>query len=441
MNYINLVIAFIFLSNPAVNVIDILPDFIGWFLIYLSLSRVRHMSIQMENAALGTVKMAWLTFAGFVCIFLTPQFDGTMTLTITFVINTMKLIWGVPTFKYIFAGLYELASLYGAESIYKPIRRSKAEGISLVEKCTYIFLVSSAILNVIPEFFELSGQSSVILSEGVRNLLSFKPLFYVICIVISLIISIIWLATIAPFTLRINREKQFKESLAEGYLNKITKTGKHRAIELTYALFLVSLSGLFLICVMFDEMNLVPRFLMPAFLCVAALKIEKASYKAKLLKISALVSVAVSLASYVFRWIFVIKYSYRAIERSFEAYDFFIFTLLLLFAELIMFVITQLIFSSVLYKIAAKEGIRESLAASSERIYMHNITQIKKYKKQIIVSDILFFIACTANVSTFISCRVFPQSWIPISILSIIWFVYSYSLYSNIRENIERKYL
>lgn len=441
MNNFALTLAFIFLFNPAINVLDILPDFIGWLLIFNAVKRARFISVQMQNASDQILKMMWLSFASFICIFLSPHIDGTMLLTITFAVNVMKLIWGIPAFKYIFAGISELSQLYDGKSIFKPLGRSNKEGIAVVERFTYIFLVSSCVLNTLPEFSELSAQTSKILSEGQRTFLSFKPLFYVLAFIISLVIGIVWLSLILPFFGRIFREKDFVARVKEVYKVNVIDTGKHRAITIMNAILLAIVSGLFLLCIMLDDMNIVPRFIMPLLIICASVMLEKCGYSTKPLTAVSCVATFVSAGAYFMRWHFVTEYSYDSIRRSFEAYNFYMFTLGMLLAELVLLVLMQILFTKVLVKISVLDAGREALSVNAEKNAEMNAAEVKKNKQRAIISLILFIISCTLNVSSFLICHEIPASWMLVLLFSVVWFVYTYSFYSNLRGGIERKYL
>ena len=441
MNCTKLIIAFIFLFNPTINVIDVLPDFIGWLLIFDAVKYVRHISLQMESADLGVTRMAWLSLTSFLCIFLTPQIDKTMLLTIMFIVNTLKLVWGIPTFKALFSGLNELSGLYNGKSIYKPVGRTCGEGITTVEKYTMVFLVSTSVISIIPDFFELSAHSPVILSEGQRALYTFTGLFYVISFIITLIIGIIWLSVILPFIARLSKETEFWTNVKNTYKIKVVNTGKHRAIELLSALFLISISGMFLIPVMFDDMNIVPRFFMPLIIFIATHKISKSGYNCRFLKIFTALSLMLSTIAYIMRWVFVVKYTYYSLERSFDSIDFFNITLYLMIAELLFFILTYLLLIKTVYKIVNNDAIKEAVFANDSKTAEYTQSEKRVYRSRISVSFVLFIFACSLNVFSFIICKEIPQSWILVSLAGILWFVHSYSLYSKIRTSVEMKHL
>ncbi len=441
MNCLKLIIAFVFLFNPQVNLIDIFPDFIAWVLILSSLKKVRYLSIQSEYAISAITKMSVLSLLAFLTVFLLPQLDATMILTITFVINVLKLVWGIPAFKYLFAGLSELSGLYNGKGVYLPIHNSKREGVDIAEKLTLFFYISTSVLATIPEFIELTRDSSLIMSEGRRALYTFKPVFYVITVTIMLVTGIVWLTYITPFVRNISKDKVFLSAIEDAYNIKIVETGKHRGIELKNAFSLLSISGLFLIPVIFDGMDIFPRFLLPVFIFAFVLKIAKNGYKSVLLKVLSVSSIVISLICYVLRWIFVTEFSYDSIERSFAAYDLFMLITVFLIAEFLMFVILQIFLNREVYKISINDAVVEPAEVFKERILRKNNLALRNYKKKLTVTSILLVLAAFFSVMTFVSNILLPQSFMIAVVMAIIHFAYSYSTYSNIRENIDKKYL
>ncbi len=440
MNCIKYIISFIFLFNPHINVIDIFPDFIAWILLYNAIGKVRHLSIQMQNAANSIIKMAWVSFASFICIFLIGNIDSTMVLTITFAVNTMRLICGIPAIKHLFSGLNELAGLYDGHSIYETSGRFNKERIYKAEKLTYVFFASHCLLSTFPEFSELSAHSSNIMSEGYRTLLSFKPLFYAFCVIACAIIGIIWLSVIIPFTNKICKEKNFIEKINISYEEKIVDTGKHRALSISNAYFVISISGLFLICIVFDSMDIVPRFIMPLLAFSGAISLSKSGYATKPLITFSALSIIASLVSYAFRFVFLANYSYDVITRSFKAYDFFIITLVVTAVEFALLLITYFILIKLTYRIALNDALSESLHIDNRKTQEFNNAQIRVYKRRTTVSFLLFTLACVSKVFTFINLGNIPQIWMLEFVLCVLWYLYSYSMYSSLRDGIEKKY-
>lgn len=435
-----LALSFIFIFNPIVNVIDLLPDFIGWLLLFTAVRRARRISPHMELAAVSIVKMAWLTFAGFVSMFLMPHLDGTMLLTVIFVLNTLKLMWGIPAFKQYFDGLEELSSFYGGKSIYMK-KNGSTEAIKLVRRMTLIFFVSSCVLNTLPEFLELSAQSSIILSEGQRPLLSFKPTVYFIASVVWLVLGVIWLVYILPFTRRMCKERDFVARMNDAFEEKIVKTGKLRAYTLMNSAFIAMLSGMFMICIMLDDMNIVPRFVLPLLIAAASVLIGRCGYVTRSLTAVCAVTSIVSLTAYILRFRFLAKYSYELVKRSFEAYNAFCVTLAALALELLLLVLMQVMFFKLILKVWERDAGREVLAVDSAKIEAARINEFKEAKHRSVRLLVLFILTGALNVFSFVICHELPYTWMIVTLVSVIWFVYSSNFFSKLRSGIEQKYL
>ncbi|MBQ4137082.1 MAG: hypothetical protein IJD67_03130, partial [Clostridia bacterium] len=338
-------------------------------------------------------------------------------------------------------GITELSGLYGGTKIYEPIGRSKKESVQSAYKMTLVFYISSCAINALPEFAELSAHSSTIMSEGYRPLITFKPLFYAIAFVLTLIIGIIWLCVVLPFVNKLKNDTVLRENANQAYKEKIIDTGKHRAMALMGQFMLAAVSGLFIISVTLDSVNIVPRFIMPMIILYISLRIGSCGYKTKLLSSVSILASIISFASYILRIMFAINYSYDMVTRSFAAYDFYLITVIVLVFELILLVTQQIILARLLLIIAKKDTSKEVLAVNAAQIEAQNRINYISFRKKVFVHIALFVPAVFLNVGSFVLSHVLPVSWIIVLVFGILWLMYSYSLYSGLRDDIENKYL
>lgn len=441
MNRAALIISFIFLCNPAIHVIDPMPDFIGWLILLHTIRKAKQLSVQTEYAAAYIKKMVILSLVSIACIFVVPISDGTMILTITFAINVMKLVWGIPAFKYFYSGIAELGALYDAKSIYKPITAKNTEGIKTVESFSLMFLVASAFLNTFPELFELTAQTSEIYSEGHRTLASFKPLFYAVSVLILLILAVIWLYFLVTFFSRLCKENEFFARIDDSYNDKIVKTFKHSAGILRSALFIKGISGIFMFCVISGSMNRVPAFIYPLLTIVAVILLAREGYKSTSLNIFAICSFIVSAASYVLGLLFSSEYIYDDIFFSFEAYDLYLRSGITVVLQTVLFAVSEALWLIMLSKIAQKHAVREILAVDNDKYAEQRKYEHKAITKNIIIIGIMFAFICIGNAAAYFTAPIFEASWIVAFVLDLVWFVYSYSLCSKLRDGIENRYL
>ncbi len=439
MNLALLITALLFLVNPSVAVFDLLPDFFAWLIVLKLIGRVRYLSIKMNTAADYALKMAWVGFGRIAAFFLIPYVDGTMELTLTFVFCIMELVWGLPAIKAILGGMVELSELYGGTAVYRPIYRLESEGIRTVQTLVVWFWSLKAALNVLPEFFELTGQSSDILSEGVRTLISFKPLAYYFTLGITAVFGIILIVFVTPFFKRVFSDKPMLEKIDAAYTEKYVETGIHNARRLMSALMLITVAGFFVFSLMLDSMNVMPRFLFPILILYAAVGIKAAGYKVKAILSVSTVSLVLSALSYALRWVFVIVHGYYSVSQSFEAYDFFIFTLIFVYVEMISFAVLYFMTARLIMKIAADNTADKTL--NDFRVNTHEKRELKIIKIKAILAVILFALGANATVDSFIFYGSFSEIWMIVLAIDLIWFLLSYSLYMDVKERIENKYL
>ena len=122
MNLGYLLAGLIFLFNPNINVIDVLPDFIGCIFIVKGLSKLSDLDRRIASAKAKFRRLAWVAlFKAFVSLFtsglldqalygmglsiLVDLFDSTMVLVFVFVFGIFELMYMIPAFISLFEGI------------------------------------------------------------------------------------------------------------------------------------------------------------------------------------------------------------------------------------------------------------------------------------------------------------------------------------------------
>ena len=102
----------IFLFNPHINIIDVLPDVIGYILILHGLSKISDLERNLLSAKDKFFKLAWLSAAKLACLLITPIFDETLYLIFTFCFGLLEVMWMIPAFVDMFHGISFLEERY-----------------------------------------------------------------------------------------------------------------------------------------------------------------------------------------------------------------------------------------------------------------------------------------------------------------------------------------
>ncbi len=102
----------IFLFNPHIHIIDVLPDVIGYMLILHGLSKISDLERNLLAAKNRFFKLAWLSAAKLACLLILPIFDETLYLIFTFCFGILEILWMLPAFIDLFHGISFLEERY-----------------------------------------------------------------------------------------------------------------------------------------------------------------------------------------------------------------------------------------------------------------------------------------------------------------------------------------
>ncbi len=433
MNLPCLIAALVLLSNPMINLFDFLPDFIAWFLLMRAISKTTYLSGKLAESSSNMLKLFWLTLAKAVSLVLVPQIDGTMVLTVTLVFDVLETIFVLSAFTGLFDGISEISELYDLRAAFAVRGKSKREHIKIAQSATVFFVAVKYITNVLPEFLELSGQSSTITPEGARNLLSFKPLVYVVCFVIMLIAAIVWLCVIIPFFKAVTTESEFVSKVDAAFDVKAIKTGIYRAKVISGAMFMMTAAGLFMFSIIFDSVDLVPTFIMPIVVLFALKKLAGQGYSSRLAAVFTAGSAAVSVAAYVIKTLFATKYSYEAVKLSFEAYDSYLVAVSAVICEAVMLFVSYILVARLVNAVVRSISGKSSDAAL-EKI---DSDEIRGLSRKITVSCVLFGAAAVFSVLSFALAGDYPIIWMPALFVDLVWFVQLCSASSAVRTYVD----
>lgn len=203
----------VFLFNPNINVIDVLPDFIGFLLIYAGLGRISVLNADLRQARRMFLYMAAVDAAKLFSFAFTSVADKTRYLLFSFVFGTALCIMFIYALTALFDGIDDIGIRYSSEIILRSGKngRDRSRG---VKRSIAIFYFFRTIMSVIPELTELQlFDSTGITGTGHINYSSFKGLFYIIAIMAVLIASVPYLIRTLGFFVGLSRERDFMSRL------------------------------------------------------------------------------------------------------------------------------------------------------------------------------------------------------------------------------------
>ena len=218
----------IFLSNPNIGIIDVLPDFIGYLLIIHGLGVTTIIVPHFNGAARNAISLFIISTLKILCVPLLWRNIPSFPLVLSFSFGILELIFLIPMVVKLFDGLSYVGIRYGVSSILSYnekdtatkdpstkktiISKLRIEKISKVKRATIIFLIYRTVVSIIPNLpdLQISEQSP---KAGEVFLIKYSNLSIFILattIIIGLLGTIVWMIKSIPFFLKILKDGGFK---------------------------------------------------------------------------------------------------------------------------------------------------------------------------------------------------------------------------------------
>ena len=261
-----IVIALIFLFNPCVNLIDILPDCIAYFLLILAIGSHSESVPYLKECKEALIKLSIITLAkipAFLIMYSNLQYGSDIVPLFTLAFTVIELIAIYSALSNGYSSLSYLAQRTDCASVTEPITvfgsRITPEGLRNV---SVIFFITKGALNVIPEALLLSREDSALK----KRLLEIYPAALIICALAALVAGILWLRMMLKYVKSIQKANDLPSALKmmEKYSDPKLSDSKETLYKLKWSLGILALSSLFIFEISFHSLggyNILPGFI------------------------------------------------------------------------------------------------------------------------------------------------------------------------------------
>ncbi len=211
-------VAVFFIFNPDVfAIVDVLPDFIGYAIVCLSLLKLRDISPHMETAFGGFKKAALLSAAKYLALYLTFALSGgsersMLLLLWAFVFAVADVLAVVPAWRAYFEGISYTAQTGDSSFVLSDDGRGKSR-IAKIERATVAFIIAKDVLAVLPETATLS--SHIAYDDTAFDFSPYLNMFRVFSFFASLVVCSVWLVLILRWLSRARTDRAFAASVSE----------------------------------------------------------------------------------------------------------------------------------------------------------------------------------------------------------------------------------
>ncbi len=248
----------LFLFNPFIGFVDILPDCIGFLLIFNGLRFMADMDGHLAEARRRFQILFWAGIAQVLAEILVYNFmradNGeemnalqlpSTVLLLSFIWLILYLVVLIPAFRQLFLGLDRMSDRFGHQPpSKKPARNKKSPGERMTQKTT-VFVCVVSVLGFLPELATLASMEYVVGNKLFRfDWYDFIGLFRILAVLLSLGISLFWLGSLLRYIGRLKKDKPWIARMKAHYSAEVLPQTGMLAIRRFSAAFLVLYVGI-----------------------------------------------------------------------------------------------------------------------------------------------------------------------------------------------------
>ena len=320
------IIAFVFLFNPNIAIIDPLPDFLGYIILSVALTKLAMINEQLYDAKRSFDRMIIVDIGKIIAILWIFGIDAvsernTSMLLWSFVFGVLEILFAIPAFVKLFEGFSTFGDFYPNFAIHGVSGKSKKSYTQKLKSFTVFFIVFKAIMTCLPELSVL-GTVSYDESSNFTFLYRYIGVMRGFCFIPVLIVGIVLLVKATKYFLRIKSDGEFVEGLNAEYSKKrLTKMGLFAIRDVKIATLFLLLGSILSLDFVFENVNILPDILMVVAFSLSLFYFSKvAKLKKKFAVVMLVVYSSVTLFKTYLNFYFFENYYYNAINKNEEAF-------------------------------------------------------------------------------------------------------------------------
>lgn len=327
--------ALLLLCNPNIHVIDILPDFIAYFLLFSVLSEASDLAPHFAQAREACKKMAILGLFKIPALFIIMvarshnTTDSNLIPTFAIIFAIFEMILGYTFLYHVTEALFYLGERSDASSLISPFRLcTKKNGDTtsrsilyrnqqpeVLRNLTYLFLFVKCFASFLPELLLLTRKQEYVGDfSGQTALMRLYPLALLFAMILALGIGIYWLLLSRAFLRTVKKEGRFLSALHTLAGEELIQRKEKRELCSSYilAFSLLAIASLF-------SLNFMPIFCFALFLMLGTcwMRLPRALHRTT--RLLGIFSILTSLLQTLLIEMFVYDYDYSSLLSSKDA--------------------------------------------------------------------------------------------------------------------------
>lgn len=325
-----IVFALVMLFNPNIQLIDIFPDFIGYFILSKAIQKAADAAPYFEEARKALATLGYISLAKIPALMIIAfvrsgniQDNDIVTLA-ALVFATLEIIYLIPAIKNIFDALSYLGERGDVPSLIKNDSLSSTDAL---RSFTYAFAIFKCLLYTLPEFLKLTRSVDIGNSASMLTGSRYYPWAVSASLILGFILGSIWLFRMIIYVNRINKEGKFyaaiKELASVNYYDEYEKKVYYRYVNRTFLYFI--LSAVFSLDITFsdyNDINLIPSFISGILFTFGLVRLINCIKSKALIILAVITSVLYNVTAfikYVFEVKFLDNFGYSELFRNYSA--------------------------------------------------------------------------------------------------------------------------
>jgi hypothetical protein len=468
-----LIIAFVCLANPSVQVVDIFPDFIAYLIIARKLSYAVPRAPYFAEAKSAFSRLVLISLMKLPAYFVIISArsgnvgDNDIYALFAFTFAALEAVFSVKAVYYLFEAVFYLGQRSEASPLIKPFYINKKKTRSMTPEALrtlfYVFAIYRCAAYGLPELLLLTKTVTAEQLKNYFNITKLYPYAVLLSVISVLVLAVITLSRAHKY-IKASSRVDFKASL-----DALVSTEKQTELlaratvgDIFFTLTTVLVSTLFTIEIRLDNfshLNLLPLFIMGVILLFASHRLSRYTRGAVALKISLFALIVISCVAWIFEIKFLSEYSFSLLATSGlvkrEAMPWLILSL----CEFIAFAVSMILLGNRLYRLAREHTGRDFGTLDRTRIDFY-----KKKRLSVIIFSSLSVLVGAARYTSLV-LRYFAKNitvniendglitqgtvtepllpWfsVVVTFLTVIYIFYTYYFLSSLKDDVKNKYL
>lgn len=431
MGFIYIIVGTVFLFNPMIGLLDILPDFIGYLFMLAGIYKIADITKTMDNIHKYLLYLIGVSLARTILSVIMTKDDMVLSLIFVVLFSIGEAFLMIYFYNKLFNGFDDIGIRFENSDTFKKSAELKT--------LTYVFILLRSLFTIIPEFryLAMTDYEGEISSFDMIGRTDYSVMLILLNVVVVTIIGIAWVYMMISYLNKINKNKPFIEKLNDYYVNEVlSDTKRFFKRRIMISIFLLIIGFVFMCDIFFDNVDVIPDFIGGGLILSAFIIMNKDNQNIKKYIYAAMAYIPISVGNWIYRIVFAAN-EYRA--KSLQNTD-----VLLNYAGLIVVTLVASLLLIMIFIAVRKhfnQIINEMIGYEYDEHFQKLIERQKEsINKKNLNNTIIFVLSLIFAVSKVIQVSlmiILPEYWMIHFVIEIAWIFKMYLFITDIYEELK----